>query len=158
MAVRGIHHHDVHTGRNQGLGSGKASVPDRRGGGDAQAPCSSLQALGIGDLLLDVLDRDETDAAVILVDHQQLFDPMLMQELLGLPLAHPFADRDQPLLGHQLGDGLGRIGGEADVAIGEDADSLPARPLSPSSTTGMPECRAASSRRAPRRAVLGERW
>ena len=34
------------------------------------------------------------------------------------------AHRDQPVLGHQLGDGLLRVGGEADVAIGQDADEL----------------------------------
>ena len=35
-----------------------------------------------------------------------------------------FAHGDQLVLGHQLGDALARIGGEAHVAVGEDADQL----------------------------------
>ena len=63
------------------------------------------------------------------------------------------AHGDQLVLGHQLGDRLPRIGGEAHVAVGEDADQLAGagrcrRPR-------PPECRrccAPSSARAHRRA------
>ena len=41
------------------------------------------------------------------------------------------------LVGHQLGDRLARVAGEAHVAVGQDAD----QPLPPRSTTGMPEIR-----------------
>ena len=37
---------------------------------------------------------------------------------------HAFAHGDQLVLGHQLGHRLARIGGEAHVAVGEDADQL----------------------------------
>ena len=83
-----------------------------------------LAGMRIGHRLLDVLHGDQTDAAILIVDHQQFLDPMLVQEALGLVLAHALAHRDQPLLGHQLGDPLPRISGEADVAIGENADEL----------------------------------
>ncbi len=46
-----------------------------------------------------------------------------MQEPARLVMAHPFADRHD-LAGHQLGDRLARIVGEAHVAVGENADEL----------------------------------
>ncbi len=49
---------------------------------------------------------------------------MLVQQPLGFVGLHPFAHRDQPVLGHQLGNLLARIGGEAHVAIGENAHQL----------------------------------
>ena len=101
-----------------------ALVADRGGGGDAQPALLVLAGVGIGDRLLDVLDGDQADAAVLVVDDQQLLDAVLVQEALGLVLADALAHRDQPVLGHQLGDRLARIGGEAHVAVGEDADEL----------------------------------
>ena len=49
---------------------------------------------------------------------------MLMQQPLGLVLADALAHRDQPVLGHQFGDRLAHVGGEAHVAVGQDADQL----------------------------------
>ena len=85
--------------------------------------------------LLDVLDRNEADAAKGLIHHQQLFDPMLVQQSLSVIAADAFLYGNE-LLGHQLGDRRRRVGGEAHVAVGEDAEQLP---FLPASTTGMPE-------------------
>ena len=60
----------------------------------------------------------------MLIDDEQLLDPELMQKALGLALLHALAHGDQAILGHQLGDGLARVRGEAHVAVGEDADEL----------------------------------
>ena len=49
---------------------------------------------------------------------------LLMQETLGLVAIDAFLDGDELVLGHQLGDRLARVGGEAHVAVGEDADQL----------------------------------
>ena len=94
----------------------------RRGG----AQPALLVLAGAGELvgLLDVLDGDQADAAIGVVDHQQLLDAALVQEPLGLVRAHAFAHRDQLLLGHQRADRRGVVGGEADVAVGQDADQL----------------------------------
>ena len=43
---------------------------------------------------------------------------------LGLVLADALAHGDEVFMRHQLGDLLARIGGEAHVAVGEDADEL----------------------------------
>ena len=108
MAVRGVDHDEIDAGLDQPLGAVEALVADRGGGGDAQAALLVLAGVGIGDRLLDVLHGDQADAAVLVVDHQQLLDAVLVQQPLGLVLADAFAHGDEPLLGHQLGDLLAR--------------------------------------------------
>ena len=75
--------------------------------------------------LLDVLDRDEPDATVVVIDHKELLDAMLMQEPLCLVEPDIFPDGDELVLGHQLGDALVGVGGKAHVAIGENAGEPP---------------------------------
>ena len=74
--------------------------------------------------LFDVLDRDQADAAERLVDDQQLFDPVLVEQALGLVPLAAFRHGDQVLVGHQFGDGLALVTGKAHVAVGQDADQL----------------------------------
>jgi len=126
MAVCGVDHDEVDAGGDQLFGARVTLVADGRGRGHAQPPLLVLARMGIGDRLLDILDGDQADAAVLAVDDEQLLDPVLMQQLLGLFLTHPFAHRDEFVLGHQLRDALARVGGKAHVAIGQDADQ-PAR-------------------------------
>ena len=104
MAVRGIDHDEVDAGLDQALAARIAGFADRGGGGDAQPALLVLAGIGIGHRLLDVLDGDQADAAIVGVDDQKLLDAMLMQQPLGLVLVDAFAHRDQPVLGHQLGD------------------------------------------------------
>ena len=87
-------------------------------------PSASLAALRMRRRLLDVLDRHQPDAAVVLVDHDELLDPVLMQQPPRLVLADALADGDD-LARHQFADRLARIVGEAHVAVGEDADQPP---------------------------------
>ena len=125
MAVRGVDHDQVDAGRDQPLGALEALVADRGGGGDPESALLVLAGVRIGHRLLDVLDGDQPDAAILVVDHQELLDAVLVQQPLGLVLADAaLAHGDQPLLGHQLGHLLARVGGEAHVAVGEDADEL----------------------------------
>ena len=79
-----------------------------------------------------------------LVDHDQLLDPVLVQQAARLVLADALADRDH-LAGHQLGHRLARIVGEAHVAVGEDADE-PA-PACRRRRARPPECRRSTARR-----------
>ena len=124
MAVRGVDHDKVDAGVDQGFAARKTRFADAGCGGDPQAALLVLAGVGMGHRLLDVLDGDEADAAVIGIDNQELLDAVLMQEALGFVLADALAHRDQLLLGHQLGDFLPLVGGEAHVAVGEDADQL----------------------------------
>ena len=140
MPVRGVDHDEIGAGIDQPLGAGEALIADARRRRHAQAPLLVLAGMGMDSRLLDVLDRDQADAAIFVVDHEQLLDAVLMEEALGFLHADALAHRDELLLGHQLVDRLVRIGGEAHVAVGEDADELAvAPPFRAGSTTGMPE-------------------
>ena len=85
----------------------KPSSPTLVAAATRRRPCSSLQASGILLRLLDVLDRDEADAAVVVVHHHQLLDAVLVQQALGLLAADALLHRDQLVLGHQVGDRAG---------------------------------------------------
>ena len=102
MAVRGIDHDHIDAGVDQPLGALVTALADR---GRRRHPQASLRILAgerMGNRLLHVLDRDQPDAAVLFVDHQKLFDAVLVQHPLGLLLADTFAHRDQVFMRHQL--------------------------------------------------------
>ena len=103
--------------------------PDAGGRGDAQAALLVLAGVGEALGLFDVLDGDQADAAIGVVDHQQLLDAVLVQQALGLGALDAVLHRDQPVLGHQLAHRLALIAGEAHVAVGQDADQLAAAAL-----------------------------
>ena len=123
MAVRGVDDEAVDPGRHQHLGALEPLVADRGGGGDAQAPVDVLGRVRMRGRLLDVLDRDEPDAALRIIDDHQLLDAVNMQEPARLLVVHALADRHH-LAGHELRHRLAWIVGEAHVAIGENADEL----------------------------------
>ena len=124
MAVRGVDHDDVAFRLDQRHGARIAVFADAGRGGDAQAAALVLAGVGIFLRLLDVLDGDEADAAIGVVDDENLLDAVLMQQPLGLVRLHAFAHGDEIVLGHQLAHRLARIVGEAHVAVGQDADQL----------------------------------
>ena len=62
----------------------KPSSPDAGRRRNPQPALLVLASVGILLGLLDVLDRNEADAAKGLVHHQELLDPMLVQQSLGL--------------------------------------------------------------------------
>ena len=124
MAVGRVDHDHVAAGIDEALGALEAPLARGGRGGDPQPALLVLGGVRIGDLLLDVLDRDEADAAVMVVDDEELLDAELVQEPARLVLGDAFAHGDEPVLRHQFGDGLAGIGGEAHVAVRQDADEL----------------------------------
>ncbi len=70
-----------------------------------------------------VLDGDQADAAAVVIDHDQALDPVLVKQAAGLGRVGALANRDD-LAGHQFGDRLVIVLGEADIAVGDDADQL----------------------------------
>ncbi len=122
VAMRGVDYHHIDLGIDQRLGALETGITDRGRRGDAQPPGLVLGGVGIGDRLLDILDRDQTDAMAVVVDHQQLLDPPLVQQPARFFLAGAERHGREIVGGHQLADRLERVLGEADVAIGDDAD------------------------------------
>ena len=58
----------------------------------------------------------------VAIDHQQLFDPVLVQQVACFLAADPLLHGHQPALGHQFLDRLIGVVGKADVAVGQDSD------------------------------------
>ena len=101
MAVRGVDDEAIDAGRDQPLGALEALVADSGRRGDAQPPLGVLGGVRMLGRLLDVLDRHQPDAAVVLVDDDELLDAVLMQQPPRLVLADALADGDD-LARHQL--------------------------------------------------------
>ena len=122
MAMRGIDHQDIDARLDQRLGALQAGRAGADRGADPQPRVGVLARAREGLRLLDVLDRHQPDQPIVVVDHQELFDAMLVQELLGLVAADALGHGDQLVRGHQIAHRDVRIGREAHVAIGQDAD------------------------------------
>ena len=122
VAVRRVDDDEVALGVEQRLGPRQPVGADAGRGTRPEPALSVLAGVGKGLRPLDVLDRDEADAAVGVVDHHELLDPVPVEEPLRLVAVHVLAHRDQVLGGHDLAHRPVRVGLEADVAVGEDAD------------------------------------
>jgi hypothetical protein len=102
----------------------EALVADGRRRGHPKPPFRVLGRERRSDSLLDVLDRDQPDAAVVLIDHQQLLDTSLVKDPPRFLLAGADRDGGEIVLRHQLGNRLLRILSEADVAVCDDSHQL----------------------------------
>ena len=127
VAVRGIDDQQVEFGIDQRGSALESLVAHRRCGRDAKTPGGILGGVGVSNRLFDVLDGHQPDTAVIAIDHQQLFDPPLMEQPPRLFLADAGLHRRQIFVSHQLGDRLMGVFGKAHVAVRVDADQPPAR-------------------------------
>ena len=120
MTMRGVDHDAIDAGVDQHERALEPMVADGRGGGDPEPSLGILAGGRMQGRLFHVLDGDEADAAEILVDDDQLFEAMLMQQPARLVLAYAFPDGDE-IFGHQFADRLQGIVGEADIAVGQYA-------------------------------------
>ena len=163
MTMRGIDHDEIDAGSEQALAARIAGLADRRGSSHPQPALLVLAGVRVRHGLFDVLHRDKADAAIVGIDNQKLLDAILVQELFRFVLANAFADRDEPLLGHQLGDFLPLVSRKAHVAVGEDADELArgSAVLAVAAAFDDRECRkydAPASLRARRRVSPRDGW
>ncbi len=94
------------------------------GSGYAEAALGVLGGVGVLELLLDVFDGDEAFELVVVVDDEELFDAVLVEDLLGLFECGSDGDGDEVFLGHHRVDAEVGAGDEAEVAVGEDSDEL----------------------------------
>ena len=91
---------------------------------DAQTPLIVFRCVGIFPLLFDVLDSDQPLEDAALIDYQQFFDPMLVQQTLRVFQCCADRDRDEFVLGHHFPDRQVLALLEAQIAIGENAHQL----------------------------------
>ena len=104
VAMRGVDHDDVRLGGDQRARPGLAVRPDAGCGGDAQAAKFVLVGERVRLGLVHVLDGDQADAAIGVIDHQQLLDPVLVQQAPRSLGADVGGDGDEVLPRHQLID------------------------------------------------------
>ncbi len=159
MAVRGIDHDEVDAGIDQPLGAVETALADRGGGRDTQAPLRILAGERMRHRLFHVLHGDQADAAILIVDDNELFDAVLVQHPLRLVLADALAHGHEILVRHQFGDFLTRIGGKPHVAVGENADQLARRAVAAAGDDGNAgDAVVLHQRQRVRQAWRRERW
>ena len=102
----------------------QSRVADSRCRGNPQPAFGVLGGERRRDRFFDVLDGDQADAMVVLVDHQQLLDPPLVEDALRVRLGRADRHGREIVAGHQLADRLFRIPRKPHVAVGKDAREL----------------------------------
>ncbi len=122
VTVRGVDDHHVDSGIDQRFGALIAAVTGAGGSRDAQAALCIFRSVGIGLGLFHVGNGDQTDTAVLLIDHNQFLDTVLVQQFLGDLRLDVLHDGDEVFSRHQLFDTLLHVAGKAHVAVGDDAD------------------------------------
>ena len=121
MSVGGVDADDVGLRLDQRLDPVGRVFRHAHGGADAQPAQLVLAGVGELDHLRDVFDGDQPAKLEVVVHHQQLLDLVDLELLDRLVESGPHGDGHQVLGGHELGDGLGEVGLETGVAVGDDA-------------------------------------
>ena len=128
VTVGGVDHHHVNASSHQG-GNALAGVlagADR--GADAQATLVVLAGQRVGLGLFDVLDGHHALEVELVVNDQDFFQAVLVQQLTDFVLVGAFADGDQTLFrGHHVADLGVQAAFEAHVTGGDDADQVAVR-------------------------------
>ncbi len=124
MAMRGVDGQQVHLHANKFLGALKKIASSAYRCAGAQAALFIFGGVRVLDFLLNVLHRDEALQVVLVVHHQQLFDTVLMEDLLSLLQCGAHGDGDEIVLGHHVGDGQVISSFKAQITVGEDAHQL----------------------------------
>ena len=124
MAVGGVDGEGVDAVFHELGGAFEEVARGSNGAGDAQAALLILAGVGILQLLLDVFDCDQALELVVVVDDEELFDAVLVEDVLGLFERGADRDGDEVGLGHHVADGNVGARDKAQIAVGEDADEL----------------------------------
>src|ERR1700733_828513 len=90
----------------------------------AQAALVVFRGAWVFEFLLDVFDRDQALEVVLVIDDEEFFYAMLVQNFFRLFQRRADWDGNQVVLRHHLADRDIEAGLEAKVSIGEDADQF----------------------------------
>ena len=102
-----------------------ASLPTPIAAPHAQAAEAVLAGVRVLDRLLDVLDGDQPLQHEAVVDDQQLLDLVAVQDLARLLERRADRHREQRIARHDVARSGDRVGLEAQIAVGQDADEPP---------------------------------
>ena len=122
-------HDHVDLGIDQCFGAGKAAVADSSPPPrPATWPVPSFgRVRGNSTRLSMSFDRNQADAVISIVDHQQLFDPARMKQTARLFLPCPIGTVARFSVVISSRTGCSGFFGKAHIAVGEDADQPAAR-------------------------------
>ena len=120
--MRGVDHDEVNTGIDQHLGALKARITRASGSTHQQPLMLVLGGERVVGGLLHVVDGDQPHAFVVVIDDDQLLDAVFVEKALGLVPVNAHPDGDEVLVGHQVSHLHAEVGGEAHIAVGDDAD------------------------------------
>jgi len=118
VAVRRVDDDHVHARLHERVDARVDVGGGAHGGADPQAAEGVLAGVRVLLDLLDVLDGDEPFQVHVVVHHQKLLHPGVLQVLLGLLQGGPDRHRHQLALGHPVRDQKVEVGLEAQVASG----------------------------------------
>ena len=124
VGVGGIDGDDVHFAAHQFLSAFEEVASGSDGGACPQAALVVFGGVGVLQLLLNILDRDQALEVVLIVDHEQLFDAVPVQDFLGFVEGGADGDGDEVIFGHHLRNREVEAGFEAQIAVGENADQF----------------------------------
>ena len=146
------------TSTSAAISASRPRVPvlaDAGRGGDAQPAQLVLVGERVRLRLVHVLDGDQPDAAIGVVHHQQLFDAVAVQQPPRLLRPDIAGHGDRGSRASSARRRAGRVGREAHVAVGQDADEAAGVALHHGNAADMV---AWSSARARRRASGRGGW
>ena len=122
--MRGVDGEHVGTGFHEFGGPLQIVARGADSAAHAQPALLVLAGVGILELLLDVLYGDQALELILVVDDEELFDTVLVEDELGFLKRGADGDGDEVFLGHHVANGNVAAGFKAEVAVGEDADQL----------------------------------
>ena len=125
MAMRGIDHDGIDPGTGQQLHTFFGAHAHAHRSANAQFTLGVTRRIGKAGLLGDVLDGDQPLEFESVIDHQQAFDLVLVQQDFGLGDGGAVGYGDQLVTRrHDVTHGQIQTGLEAQIAPGHQADYL----------------------------------
>src|SRR5215471_818650 len=121
VAMRGVDGEDVGLGFGHFDGTLQEIASRTDGGAHSEAALVVLRGPRIFEFFLDVFNGDETLEVEVLIDDEEFFDAMFLQDFFRTLEGGADRDGDEIVFGHHLADQLAEIFFKAQVAVGEDA-------------------------------------
>ncbi|MBS1271640.1 MAG: hypothetical protein MAGBODY4_00772 [Candidatus Marinimicrobia bacterium] len=120
----GINNDDIHRIGNQQIGPLHRIVGYANCRTDAQSAMLILGGIRKLGTFLYIFDGNQAFERVIIVDHEQLFNFMLLQDGFRLVERSTHRDGNEVFLGHHVFDGLILIGFKPEIAVRQDTFQL----------------------------------